>query len=150
MAYWGPQGFIVPAGSIAAVKPGTGTSKTNLAVAETWHTATLASGFTTMSVDQAPRYMIDACGFVHLDGVAYTTAAYTAGNPVFTLPAGYRPAIRKRFVGLTNFSGWSAGDTSVEVIGTTGAGTPGTVGCPVAANASGQQLVLDGMIFPVS
>jgi hypothetical protein len=36
------------------------------------------------------RYFKDFIGIVHVEGVADTTTS-SAGNPIFTLPAGYRP-----------------------------------------------------------
>lgn len=140
------DGANILAGSVTAVEPGTGTSRANPAVAETWHTATLDTGFTTSASDQAPRYRLEGTsgGVVRLDGTVYTSGAVAAGATMFTLPAGYRPAAdRRRFVGVTSASGYTLGATLVNVA------TTGLVTIGPAAGAAGQQICLDGMTFPI-
>jgi hypothetical protein len=132
-------------GFLVGVQPGTGTSDANVAVAETWHLAALGAGFTTGGADQAPRYRLEGIGggVVRIDGTVYTSAAVLSGATMFTLPAGYRPTIRRRFAGVSNASGITL-DGSTVVVATTG-----IVSIGVAANAAAQQICLDGMTFSV-
>ena len=85
----------------------------------------------------------DVLSAVRLDGAVYTSAATAAGATAFTLPVGYRPTQRKRFIGISNFSGYTAGMTLFTV------NTTGTVVVAPLSNAAGQQAVLDGIVFPV-
>jgi hypothetical protein len=140
-------GAIIPAGSITAVQPGTGTPATP-AVGETWHTAALVNSFTSSVSDQVPRYRLEGVGggIVRLDGTVYTTVgtAEPAGTTMFTLPVGYRPAsIRRRFVGLTNAVGYAAGGTVIMV------NPNGTVTNGTAATAVVSQFCMDGITFPL-
>lgn len=140
-------------GSITGVQPATGSSRANPAIAEVWHQVgttgnpAYGTGFgSNAAVDQIPRFRLDglAGGICRLDGVLYTNAATAANAVAFILPAGYRPTIRKRFGGLsTNFSGNTLGAADVVVLPT------GAVEMGPAASASGQQMVLDGIVFPV-
>lgn len=142
----GPGGTTIYAGALYAVQPGTGTSRANLAVGESWHLASLGAGFTTNAADQAPRYRLEGLGggIVRLDGVVYTSAATAAGATMFTLPTGYRPQQRQRFVGSTNASGYTTvGGSLISVT------TAGLVTCSPACSAAGQQIVLDGFTFPI-
>lgn len=140
-------GVVVSGGSLYAVTPGTGTSRTNVATAETWHNMVLTSSFTTNAQDQAPRYRLEGIGggVCRIDGVAYTVNASTAsGTTIATLPVGYRPTIRKRGVGITNYSGYTTpGGALFQVLPT------GAVVTAAASTAAGNQLVFDGFSFPV-
>lgn len=148
----GPGGTTIYAGALFAVQPGTGSSRANLAVGETWHTIgatgqpAFGAGFTSNVADQTPRFRLDglAGGIVRLDGTVYTSAATAAGATMFTLPAGYRPQARKRFVGSTNASGYTTLGGSLFSVS-----TAGVVSCTPLCNAAGQQIVLDGASFPV-
>jgi hypothetical protein len=141
------NGGIIEAGSITAAQPGSGTARNNAAIPETWHLATLGTDFTTGGSDQAPRYRLEGLGggLVRLDGTAVTNVANVAsGTTIFVLPVGYRPSVdRRRFVGLTNASGYTAGSTSV-MVNTSGAVTTGAL-----AATSGEQFCMDGMVFPI-
>jgi hypothetical protein len=134
------------AGSVTAVVPGSGTSRANVFQTETWHTATLAAGFTTSVSDEPPRYRLEGTGggVVRLDGTAYTSAATAAGAPVFTLPVGYRPTIRRRFVGTTNASGYTTVGGALWSIAPTG-----VVTLTPACSAASQQACLDGITFAI-
>lgn len=139
-------GAVISAGNITATQPGTGTSLTDVAVSETWHDAALTADFTTSAADQVPRYRLEpiAGGVVRLDGAVYTSAATPADTTMFTLPDGYRPLERKRFVGNTNASGYTTiGGALVAV------STAGVVSVTPTTSAAEQQIVLDGMTFPV-
>jgi len=132
--------------TLTAVHPGSGTSPTNPATVEGWQSVSFGTGFGAGT--GTPRYRLEPLGggLVRLDGTVVTTAATAAGATMFTLPTGYRPTANKRFVGVSSSSGFTAanpGSTSVQV--TTG----GVVQCTQACSASGQQIVLDGIVFPV-
>lgn len=135
----------VSIGPNTGVKPGTGTSRVNTAVAETWHVATLGTGFTTGGSDQVPRYRYEgiAGGICRLDGTVYTSAAVVSGASMFVVPIGYPPITRKRFVTVSNASGITLDGSTVMV------STAGVVAIGMAASAAGQQIVLDGITFPV-
>lgn len=117
------------------------------ALNEGWNYPALGAGFTFLPADEQPRYQIvpvGTGGYCSLDGTTYTNSATAANSLLFTLPTAYRPTERKRFIGITNSSGYTtAGQTLIEV------DTNGQVIVVPACNASGQQIVLDGMIFPV-
>lgn len=141
----GPGGTTIYAGSLYAVKPGTGLTRANPAASEGWHAATMATNWgVNITNDQAPRYRLDGLGggLARLDGVAFSTAAAGSSSTMFTLPVGYRPTERKRFVANTNAT-TSAGGAVVEVLPT------GAVVCAATVTASGQQVILDGIAFPV-
>lgn len=142
----GAGGVVVGAGNLTAVQPGTG-SEANPAVGETWHTAALTANFTSNVADTPPRYRFEGmgAGVVRLDGTAYTTASpVAAGSTIFTLPNGYKPIVlRRRYVQVTNASGYTVGGTVVQ-INPTGTVVTG----PVAATA-GEQFCMDGITFPV-
>jgi hypothetical protein len=134
-------------GSVTAVQPGTGLSRTNVAVPEVWHTAELTSAFSSGGADQAPRYLLQgiAGGRVLLDGVAYTTGAATAaGSEMFVLPAGYIPQTRKRFGCVNSLTGVTLDGTVVEVAPITG-----IVTIQASSAAIGQQVTLENLSFPV-
>lgn len=95
-----------------------------------------------------PRYRLEPIGggMARLDGTVVTTGVTAAGATMFTLPTGYRPTAAKRFVGVSSSSGFTTanpGATSVQIT------TAGVVQCVQACSASGQQIVLDGIVFPV-
>lgn len=139
-------GCIIAAGSVTAVQPGTGTRATP-AVGEGWHIPTLGTGFTTNASDQVPRYRLEGIGggIVRLDGTSYTNAAVVANATIFTLPVGYRPTIRKRFIGVCNATGITLDGTTIQVA------TTGVVSVQVADTAptGGKQYCMDNMTFPI-
>ena len=133
--------------NLYATVPGTGTARNNVAVAESWHAVVLTSSFTSNAQDQAPRYRLEGIGggICRIDGVPYTVNASTAsGTTIATLPVGYRPTIRKRATGITNYSGYTVpGGTLFQVLPT------GAIVTGAASTAAGNQLVFDGFTFPV-
>lgn len=141
------EGTTINGGTLYATQPGTGTSRTNVAAPEAWHNMTLTSSFTTNAQDQAPRYRLEGIGggICRIDGVSYTVNASTpSGTTIATLPVGYRPTIRKRGVGITNYSGYTTpGGTLFQVLPT------GAIVTAAASTAAGNQLVFDGFTFPV-
>lgn len=138
------QGCLIRVGSITAAQPGTGTSSTNAALPESWHALSLGAGFTSNAADQAPRIRLDGLGggIARLDGVVYTSAATAAGATIATVAA-YAPKLRKRFPADTSFSGYAAGATGIMV------SAAGVITAGPAASAAGQQLILDGMSWPI-
>ena len=133
-------------GSLTGVQPGTGTGRSNIAVAETWHTMSLATHFTSNAGDQAPRYRFEglAGGVCKLDGVIYTDGtAIASGTTITTLPVGYRPQQRKRFATVNNVAA-STVDGATFI-----ANTNGTITTSVAIAAAVNQIVLEGIQFPV-
>lgn len=139
-------------GAVTGVQPGTGISRAAPAVAESWHTAVLTTAFTTNVQDQAPRYTLEGIGGgrCRLDGVAYTTAAIAGvGQEIFTVGAAYAPATRKRFIGVTNATGYTAAGQALVMVQPASAGNPGAVLLEATAGAAGEQVILDGMSWPL-
>jgi hypothetical protein len=136
-------------GSVTAVTPGTGTSRANVATAETWHAAAplLAANWTVTGVANAPlRYRMEgtAGGVVRLDGEVITTGAgpWPTNGQIFILPTSYHPAFRHDFVTRSDIVVTAGQDTCA--VFTTGAvinGQPFT--------AAGQRLYFDGVTFPL-
>lgn len=90
-ATWDAAGFVIAAGSITAVTPGTGTTSTP-ATAETWHSlgSPSATGFTS----NVGQYRLTAEGETEIDvNLTANVGGGTAGTYSYatTLPAAYRP-----------------------------------------------------------
>lgn len=64
---------------------------------------------------QPGQYCIDQLGFVHLRGLVQKTAAYSAGETLATLPAGYRPADNEMFTCYADDSNMSVFVARVDV-----------------------------------
>jgi hypothetical protein len=149
LAMAGFYGFTIPAGSITAVHPGTGESRTNLAVPETWQTPVLNSGWTTVGTGTPARFRMepygDGGGTVRLDGELMTQGAgpWPAGTDLFSLGAGYAPASGHIFVNKSSIAVGTGGAT-INVLST------GNVVNQQVFTAAGQSLYLDGMTFPVN
>lgn len=77
-------------GPTTAVQPGTGTSRANPAVAETWHTAGLGTGWGNNGTLRVLQYRMTPDGDVEVCGCVVTTSA-TPTAAIATLPVGYRP-----------------------------------------------------------
>lgn len=138
ISYYGAS---LPAATITAAQPGTGTSGTNPALSETWHTVTgLPSGWTQGT--QAARYRLMPDGTVVLDGSITTTGAgpWPAGTTLFTLPTGYAPPEFRAFVTRSAIA-VAAGQDTVTVM------SSGAVQNGQTFTASGQNLTLDGVRF---
>ena len=94
--FLGYQGVTTNPGTINAPQPGTGTSRTNVAVAETWHNLSLNSPFTTNISPFAPaRYRRGAengGNVVKLSGVVSPTAGVAALTVIATVGTGYIPS----------------------------------------------------------
>jgi len=67
---------------------------------QAWQNFTYSGAWASLS---SAQYMKDALGFVHFRGVVYLpTGAPTAGDPIFTMPAGYKPGNAMVYVTRTN------------------------------------------------
>lgn len=87
-------GGITSFGSMVALAPGSGTARTDLGVPETWHVATLGSGWGVISGLPPLQYRVTADDDLELIGCVQTTSA-TPAAAVTTLPsspAGYLPS----------------------------------------------------------
>lgn len=138
---------IADIGTITATEPGTGTSRANVAAAETWHSvSSFGTGFGNQGGIYPPvRYRklpIGPNGSVELDGSVVTTAATAAGAQVFALPTGYVPSFQHQVVTVTNFSGAAGANATVTVTQT------GAVQAAAATSGAGAQLRLN-CVFPL-
>jgi hypothetical protein len=124
MATWDCTGAQIAAGSVTAVKPGTGTPA-NPAAPETWHNIAGGIGYQSGWSDfgggfTVGRYRLEGLGrgIVRLDG---TIKGGTYGNNVliFRLPPAYTPATNLRFVcqGDNGSSGASSYELEVDTAG---------------------------------
>jgi hypothetical protein len=96
-----PAGTTIEAGSIAAVQPGTGTSPTNPAVGESWHSLGLLNGWSASGNGVSGAwYKMLATGDVML-AWDVTTPSATPGI-IAQLPSGYTPGGS----GVNLASGW--------------------------------------------
>lgn len=85
-------------GTITAVEPGTGLSRTNVAVAETWHAVTPASGW-ALGTSPAMSVKLGPDGTARLEGtIKYSSGTPGSGSTMFTLPAAYRPVTGKFYL----------------------------------------------------
>ncbi len=101
MAHLGVDGFVINAGTVNGVTPGTGTTFANKATPETWHTLTLNAGWTNLAANIYPmKYRMLADGDVELSGTMNSTSA-TPNNPFATLPTGYFNTAKGHRLGAT-------------------------------------------------
>ena len=91
-AHWNYEGFAVDAGSVTAVKPGTGTSDANPAVGESWHSMTLANSWANVAGFAVAQYRKIGSPPNSVEIIGAINAAAATAATFFTLPAGYRPA----------------------------------------------------------
>lgn len=138
-------GVNISAGSITAVNPTTGTSYANPAVAETWHTPTLAAGWTVTGASNPVRYRAEPQGCIRIDGEVLTTGAgpWPANNTVFSLPSVYMPSENHPFITRSDIA-VAAGQCTVNVL------SSGGVQNGQAFTAAGQRLWFDGVVFPLT
>jgi hypothetical protein len=141
-------GFNIPAGSIGAVAPGTGTSAVNAAVPESWHAPALPGGW---GGGAAYRLYPDAT--VGLAGLLTLPAAGAYNGVVlFTLPAAYRPPGTKRLplVSLAQSAAYGNNAASIglpRIFIDSATGNVSLAGLPAAINSG--QVCLDGARFPI-
>jgi hypothetical protein len=136
------------ASAVVGLQPGTGTSRTNLAQNEIWHTPALSVDWNNVAGNQSLRYQFEPIngGRVRLDGSVQSSGALGANAPYLNapLPSAYWPATQKRFSGMVNsVSGGGFGKTIVMV------DTAGNITCPVAASGANQQVCFDGLTYPL-
>jgi hypothetical protein len=138
-------GCTIEAGSIVAVQPGTGTSRANPAVAETWHSPTPSALWTTTGTSQPVRYRYMPDGTVLLDGELITTGAgpWPANVTMFSLGAGYMPPQGSPFITRSDIA-VAAGQCTVNVLNS------GGVQNGQVFTAAGQRLWFTGIRFPTS
>lgn len=113
--------------------------------AETWHAASLGSGFAAPGgALAAPAYQGEGVngGRVRLRGQVNLTGAQSAGAVVFTLAAHYVPAFDQQFSAPNTLSGASGQGASV------GVDTSGNVVLLVPGSV-GNTVRLDGWVFPL-
>lgn len=95
-------------GVTTGVHPGTGTARTNVAVAETWQTPALNTGWASGPAGgtvQPIQYRMTADGYTLMLGAFHTTSA-TPNSIAFTLPGGYfNPAQDQRFAVVVDIGG---------------------------------------------
>jgi hypothetical protein len=141
-------GFNIPAGSIRAVAPGTGTSAVNAAVPESWHAPALPGGWGGGAAYRLyPDATVGLAGLITLPA----TGAYNS-VVLFTLPAAYTPPGTKRLplVSLAQSAAYgnnaaSIGLPRIFIDSTTG--NVSLAGLPAGIN--GGQVCLDGARFPI-
>lgn len=149
MISWGVNGVALsPVASIYGVQPGTGGSIADLPAAESWHglSSLYVNGWTDFGSGYEPgRYRLEpmAGGVVRLDGML-KPGSYTNNTTLFTLPVGYRPIAKHRFVCQAD-SGATTTDTYYELDITTG----GVVTLQNIHNTTPGFLELTGITFPV-
>lgn len=128
--------------SMSAVAPGTGTSTTNPAGVESWHTATITgAGFSAGT--PAPSYKLYPDDTVSVGGQVSVTSGTTSGT-IFTLPAAYRPSTTKKFA-LTFSAGTpaTAGNCQATI------SSSGTVQLSAGPTGSAYSINLDVIRFPL-
>lgn len=112
-------GVVIEAGSIAAVEPGTGTGALVPAVSETWHAATLGTGWANSSGYVPLEYRVTADGMIEIQGNIMSTSATPAGT-IMTLPVGWRPGTHTRTGACTANTSPSATAEIVDIATTGG------------------------------
>lgn len=146
MIEWGVGGVTLsPVASITALAPGSGTSIANPPAAESWHGLAYSNGWSDFGSGYQPgRYRLEptGAGIVRLDGMI-KPGTYTNGTTIFTLPAGYRPAAKHRFVLQADSA--TTGANMLELDVTTG----GVVSVTGIQGAAGGFVELTGLTFPV-
>jgi len=106
-------GLALPAASIAAVEPGTGTSPTNPAAQETWHTLSPANSWANVASNVPLEYRLMPDNSVWIMGTLNGASATSA--VIGTLPSGYRPATQQAFIIGTNAGGAAASDRILQI-----------------------------------
>jgi hypothetical protein len=115
-AFTDSYGNSIPVGvmvnGLVVIQPGS-----SPAVAETWHTPTLNSGWATGSHStgtfQNVRYRLTPWREVEVTGIIHTTSA-TPSSTIWTMPSGYIPTTRQRMNVVTNATGGAIGVNGVD------------------------------------
>lgn len=143
MCHLGVDGFVIDAGKITAVKPGTGTTFANPATPEVWNNLALNAGFGAAGGGTStPGYQSEGTngGRARLRGRVALTANQVAGATIATLPVGYRPASTQELPGSNNLSGITSGRAPIFISNT------GTIQLTVAGT-NGNFVELNGMVL---
>jgi hypothetical protein len=85
-------------GAFSAVQPNTGGARNNVAVAETWHTAVLGTGWGNISGLLPLQYRKTNDGMLEVVGCVQSTSA-TPSAVITTFPAGWQPSADNRVNG---------------------------------------------------
>jgi hypothetical protein len=143
-AYLDYTGFQLRACLATGIQPGTGTSPTNAAVAETWHNLTL-SGWGVTTGGYHAMYRMLPTGDVQLSGRITSTGTSAT---IATLPSGYyqtgSPSLSVPLA-LLSSTAVTAGQSPRIALSNTG-----VISVAGYTMASGNAVSLDGVIFPVS
>lgn len=92
-AQWGFPGVSLPVvATLTATAPGTGTSPSNPAAAETYHAMGLLNGWANVAGFATAKYRKVASPPNSVEIIGAINAAAATAATFFTLPAGYRPA----------------------------------------------------------
>lgn len=104
-------------GTFTGVQPGTGTSYSNTAIGESWHTLILAGGFQPLAGFGVPRYQYEGTngGRLRLSGAVQLTANQAQSTQFSTVPAGWAPATVRYFLTANNLSGGTGRIESLHV-----------------------------------
>lgn len=142
-AYGDWTGFNIPAGIIAAVDPATGTSATNAASPETWHTMPAFNTNFSHGVP-VPSYKLYPDNTVGLTGQVSVVAGITAGT-VVTLPSSaYFPRTAKTFP-LPLSAGTPAASGNARL----GVGVSGNLNLAGGPTVAAYTFNLDGIRYPL-
>lgn len=92
------EGLVIPAASVTAIQPGTGTGPTTAGVfqPETWHNITVDAGWTVVN---QPQYRLLPDGNIQVRGLITraATAAQTNINNSNPVPSAYWPAVTRYY-----------------------------------------------------
>jgi hypothetical protein len=91
----GDAAIVSPTGVIRIIGSTDGSTDFTLKANTSWITATLANGWIVNH--NAPQYMIDVAGFVHIRG---SMSGGATNSTAFVLPADYRPGISDFYICL--------------------------------------------------
>jgi hypothetical protein len=144
-AYLDYTGFQLRACLATGIQPGTGTSPTNAAVAESWHNLSLASGWAITSGGYHAKYRLTAQGDVELSG---RITSSSASATIATLPTGYYQTGSTSLsvpLALLSSTAVTAGQSPHIAISNSG-----VISVAGYTMASGNAISLDGITFPVS
>lgn len=144
MAWWTYSGLTIPAGTIAAVKPGTGTSPSNVAQGEGWHDMVLINGWTPQGTGSPHRYRLLPDGNVQVE--CQINGSASSSGVFWNVPAGYAPS-SGHFLVAFGTSGNIAALVQVSLSGST---WQMLLALPAwSSGAKPQQIIFNGL-FPLN
>lgn len=141
------SGFNIKAGKVTGIHPGTGTSPSNAAVAETWQVPSLPAGW-----GGGAAYKANADNTVTLAGLITLPSTGSYNNiTIFTLQSGYAPLGQKRIsmasLALSSAYGNNSASPGLPRVFVDTTGNVSLAGIPVSVNSS--QVCIDGCIYPL-